>query len=316
MTPRITPAAGAVQEGWRALPVRALVQAMRPRQFLKNGMVFAALIFSVRLAWRPAYPETWFPLLLRSALAFVAFCAVCSAEYLINDVHDRASDRLHPRKRRRPIASGALSVRQAQAAAGLLFVVGLALGVALGWRFALALGGYAVLMLGYSYILKQLVLVDVITIAVGFVLRAMAGALAIHVPISPWLYLCTLLGALFLAVNKRRHELVLLQGGAADHRPILAEYSTPLLDQMSATVTSATVIAYSFYTFSADNLPANHVMMVTIPFVLYGLFRYLYLVYRRDEGGSPDELVVRDRPLIACVALWIVLAGTLLALFR
>ena len=293
-----------------------LVRAMRPQQFVKNGIVFTALVFSVRQAWRPGYPDTWLPLLLRAILAFCAFCAVAAGEYLVNDIRDSDADRLHPRKRFRPIASGEVPVPLAQTTATLLFAAGLTGGLALGWRFALVLTGYAVLMLAYSFALKAIVLIDVIVIAVGFVLRAIAGALAIGVPVSPWLYLCTGLGALFLAVNKRRHELVLLQNGAAEHRPILSEYSTHLLDQLSAMVTAATLIAYSLYTFSAENLPKNHIMMVTIPFVIYGLFRYLFLVYQKDEGGSPDEIVVRDRPLIACMALWICTAGVVLALFR
>jgi 4-hydroxybenzoate polyprenyltransferase len=298
------------------LPLPALLRAMRPKQYLKNGIVFTALVFSVRQAWRPAYPDTWLPLLLRALVAFLAFCAIASAEYLVNDIRDREADRRHPRKRFRPIASGELPVGVAQSAAVALFAAGLLIGVGLGWRFLCVLAGYAALMLAYSYVLKGLVLVDVLAIAVGFVLRAIAGAIAIGVPISPWLYLCTLLGALFLAVNKRRHELVTLQSSAGHHRRILEEYSTHLLDQLSAMVTAATLIAYSLYTFSAENLPKNHVMMVTIPFVIYGLFRYLYLVYQKDEGGSPDEIVVRDRPLLVCMALWICTAGVVLAIFR
>jgi 4-hydroxybenzoate polyprenyltransferase len=293
-----------------------LVRAMRPQQFVKNGIVFTALVFSVRQAWRPAFPDSWVPLLLRAILAFCAFCLVAAGEYLVNDIRDRDADRQHPRKRFRPIASGEVPLPLAQTTATLLFAAGLMGGLALGWRFALVLAGYAALMLAYSFALKAIVLVDVIVIAIGFVLRAIAGALAIGVPVSPWLYLCTGLGALFLAVNKRRHELVLLQNGAAEHRPILQEYSTHLLDQLSAMVTAATLIAYSLYTFSAENLPKNHIMMVTIPFVIYGLFRYLFLVYQKDEGGSPDEIVVRDRPLIACMALWICTAGVVLALYR
>lgn len=298
------------------LPLPPLLRAMRPQQFIKNGIVFTALVFSVRQAWRPAYPDTWLPLLLRALLAFCAFCAVAAAEYLINDIRDREADRAHPRKRYRPIASGEVSVPLAQTAAMLLFGCGFVGGLLLGWRFELVLVAYAAQTIAYSYVLKSIVLIDVIVIALGFVLRAMAGALAIGVPVSPWLYLCTGLGALFLAVNKRRHELVLLQNGAASHRAILDEYSTHLLDQLSAMVTAATLIAYSLYTFSADNLPKNHVMMVTIPFVIYGLFRYLFLVYQKDEGGSPDEIVVRDRPLILCMALWICTAGIVLALYR
>jgi len=293
-----------------------LVRAMRPKQFIKNGILLVALVFSVREAWRPLYPETWAPLALRSVLAFAAFCAVCGAEYLINDLRDIEGDRLHPRKRFRPIAAGEVSPSTAYLTAALLFLSGFSVGFGLGWRFGLILLTYGVIMLGYSYILKHIVIVDVLTIAVGFVLRAMAGALAINVPISPWLYLCTILGALFLAVNKRRHEILLLKSGATEHRPILAQYSLPLIDQMSATVTASTVLAYSFYTFSATNLPKNHVMMATIPFVMYGIFRYLYLIYQKEEGGSPDEVVTRDKPLLACMAGWVLTAGVLLAIFR
>jgi 4-hydroxybenzoate polyprenyltransferase len=305
----------AIAAQWeRKLP--PLVRAMRPRQFIKNAIVITPLVFSVGLAWHLSQPSTWMPLAIKVTVAFAAFCCVAAAEYLVNDVLDVESDRLHPRKRLRPIAAGELTPRTAQGTAALLFCAGLALGGALGWRVLGIVAAYTLLMLGYSYVLKELVIVDVLTVALGFVLRAMAGAVAIDVKISPWLYLCTILGALFLAVNKRRHELLILGEGAVDHRRILSEYSTQLLDQMSATVTACTVLAYSLYTFTADNLPANHVMMATIPFVIYGIFRYLYLVYRRDEGGSPDELVVRDKPLLACMALFLMTAMALLAIFR
>ncbi len=299
----------------RALLVPLLL-ALRPKQFIKNGVVFAPLVFTVRLAWRPLYPDTWLPLLGRSLLAFVAFCAVSAAGYLVNDLRDVEADRLHPRKRLRPIASGALGTRPALLTALAGYTAGMIAGVLLGWRFEATLAGYALLVLAYSFALKRAVILDVLVIASGFALRAMGGAFAISVPVSPWLYLCTVLGALLLAVNKRRHELLLLDADAVNHRPALAAYSLPLLDQMSSTVAAATVIAYSLYTFTAENLPTNHAMMVTVPFVLYGIFRYLFLVYRRDEGGSPDELLVRDLPLLACVALWLITAAGVLAIYR
>lgn len=296
--------------------VVALLRGLRPKQWLKNGIVFLAFVFSIRQAWSPLHPDTWLPLLSRSLLAFVAFSLVASAEYLINDLHDIDADRLHPRKRRRPLASGTLRPQVAGVAALLLAACGLGLGAVLAWRFGIVLLAYAASSLAYSYILKQIVIVDVLTIAVGFVLRAVGGALAIGVPVSPWLYLCTILGALFLAIGKRRHELLLLGDGSAAHRSSLEEYSAPLLDQMTSVVTASTVVAYSLYTVNAPNLPGNHVMLATLPFVLYGVFRYLYLVYSRDEGGSPEEILLRDRPLLIDIALWVLTAGVVLLLFR
>jgi len=310
------PCAPAAAAASRLQTIAALLLALRPKQFVKNGVVFAPLVFTVRLAWRPLYPDTWLPLLGRSLLAFTAFCAVSAAGYLVNDLRDIEADRLHPRKRLRPIASGALAARPAVYAALAGYAAGLLAGVPLGWRFEATITGYGLLVLAYTFVLKQAVILDVLAIASGFALRAMGGAFAIAVPVSPWLYLCTVLGALLLAVNKRRHELLLLDAEAVHHRPALAAYSVPLLDQMSSTVAAATVIAYSLYTFTAENLPTNHAMMVTVPFVLYGIFRYLFLVYRRDEGGSPEDLLVRDLPLLACVALWLITAAAVLAIYR
>ena len=223
---------------------------------------------------------------------------------------------MHPRKRRRPLAAGTLQTRTAVVAAVLLGGAGAALGAALGPLFLLALGAYALQSLAYSFWLKHMVIVDVLTIAIGFVLRAIGGALAINVPVSPWLYSVTLLGALFIAIYKRRNELLLLEAGATDHRPILAEYTTGLLDQMASVVTASTVIAYSLYTFTAAGLPENHAMMATVPFVLYGIFRYMYLVHRREEGGSPEEVILRDRPLLADVILWLLTSAAILIVFR
>lgn len=293
-----------------------LLRAIRPKQWLKNGLVFLALIFSIDQAWTPLDPGSWAPLLLRAVLAFVAFSAVASAAYLVNDLGDIERDRLHPKKRRRPLAAGTLLPRTAVGAAALLIGGGALIGVAIGPAFALALAGYLALTFAYSYVLKHIVLVDLLGLAIGFVIRAVAGALAIGVPVSPWLYLCTLLGALFAAIAKRRHELVLLDDSAAGHRPILAEYTTGLLDQMASVVTSSTVVAYALYTVTAENLPDNHAMLATVPFVLYGIFRYMYLVHRHDKGGSPEEVLLTDRPLQVTVLLWAAVAMTILTVSR
>ena len=295
---------------------RPLLTALRPRQWLKNGLVLLAFAFAVGEAWEVTDPDSWAPLLARTLLAGLAFCAVSSAGYLVNDLRDIERDRLHPRKRRRPLASGALSTRTAWATAPALLVAGGALGSALGWRFAAVLAAYLALTLLYSFALKHVAFVDLLALALGFVLRAVAGGVAIDVPISPWLYLCTLLGALFVAIAKRRHELTALGDGASGHRPILTEYSVGLLDQMMGIVAASTVMAYALYTVTAPNLPANGAMLATMPFVLYGIFRYLSLVHRREAGGSPEEALLQDRPLQLTVVLWIATAMTILVLSR
>lgn len=296
--------------------IRALLRALRPKQWLKNGIVALAFVFSIRQAWYPSQPDTWLPLLLRTGLAFVAFSLLSAAEYLVNDLRDLEADRLHPRKRLRPLAAGTLRPGVAVAAAIVLGAAGLVLGALINLPFGAILVAYGISTLAYSFWLKHLVIVDVLTIAIGFVLRAAGGALVIGVPISPWLYLCTILGALFLAITKRRHELILLGDESGAHRAALDDYSELLLDQMTAVVTAATVVAYSLYTVTAENLPANHAMLATLPFVLYGVFRYLFLVYARDEGGSPEEALLRDRPLIIDIALWLISAAAILLVFR
>jgi 4-hydroxybenzoate polyprenyltransferase len=243
---------------------------------------------------------------LKAVVAFLVFCALSSTVYLINDVLDREQDRRHPIKAHRPIASGALGSSTALAAAAFLGAGALIAALALGWQFFQVSGAYLVLLIAYSAFLKHLVILDVLTIAAGFTLRATAGAAAIGVPISHWLLVCTTLLALFIAMSKRRHELTLLTEAAIDHRPILGDYTPYLLDQMIAVVTASTLIAYAFYTISPETTAkfGTDLLSLTIPFPLYGIFRYLYLVHRRDLGGSPAELVVNDRPLLVCVALW------------
>jgi 4-hydroxybenzoate polyprenyltransferase len=276
-----------------------ILVSLRPRQWVKNLFVFGGLVFSQRLFTASVWPALG---------AFAIFCALSGAIYLLNDVADRDKDRLHPRKRERPIASGLLAVPVALGSAVLLIVAGLAAAVALSPRFAIVALAYVVLLSVYSVVLKHVVIVDVLTVAIGFVLRAVGGALAIGVDISGWLLICTILIALFLALGKRRHEYLTLEGEAARHRPILAEYSAGLLDQMIAVVTASTVTAYALYTMSPETVAKFHTQLLpaTLPFVLYGIFRYLYLLYRRQLGGNPSELFLNDRALLLNTIGWII----------
>src|SRR5262245_2067370 len=280
--------------------------ALRPGQWTKNLLVFAGLLFGLQLFVPGA--------LARAVAAFAIFCALSGAVYLMNDIADRESDRRHPLKAMRPIASGALPVPTAAAVAALLAVGALAASVALGWAFAVVAAGYLALQMLYSGPLKHVVIIDALTIAMGFVLRAVAGAVAVNVEFSHWLLVCTILLALFIALAKRRHEIVLLAGSAPTHRPILGEYTAYLLDQMIAVVTASTLIAYTFYTISPETEAkfGTHWLGLTIPFPLYGIFRYLYLVHRREGGGSPADLLLTDRPLLICVALWGVAVGVII----
>ncbi len=277
--------------------LRAALISLRPRQWVKNLFVFAAVIFSENL---------FTPLFWPALAAFAIFCALSGTIYLVNDVVDRFNDRRHPSKRLRPIASGALPVRVALGLAAVLLVASLAASFAISWRFGLVAVAYGALLVAYSLWLKHLVILDVLTVAVGFVLRAVAGAEAVDVAISGWLVLCTILIALFLALGKRRHEYLTLHGDAASHRPILAEYSADFLDQMISVVTASTVIAYALYTMSPETVAKFHTRLLplTLPFVIYGIFRYLYLLYRRELGGSPSDLLLSDRALLMNTCLW------------
>ncbi len=275
-----------------------LVISIRPEQWTKNLFVFAGLLFGRRLT-EAAHVAL-------AVETFLIFCALSAAVYLCNDVLDRESDRHHPLKSSRPIASGALATHTAVAAAMALGVGGIGAALAIRPLLAVVATAYVVLLVAYSLRLKHIVIVDVLTIAFGFVLRAVAGAVAVAVPISQWLLVCTTLLALFLALSKRRHELMLLAEGATGHRRALEEYSPYLLDQMVAVVTASTVVAYAFYATSADTAErlGTDRLALTIPFVLYGIFRYLYLVHQKQAGGSPSALLISDRPLLTCVALW------------
>ena len=261
-------------------------------------MVFAALAFSKHLFEHGP--------LVRSLLAFGLFCALSGAVYLLNDVADVERDRRHPVKRLRPIASGALSVRTATATAVALGLAALGASWLLGAGFLASAASYLALNLLYSFRLKEVVIVDVLSVSLGFVIRAIAGGAAIGVAVSDWLLICTVLLALFLSLSKRRHELTSLSGGAADHRAILAEYSPYLLDQMIGVVTASCLMAYAFYTTAEETRQKFQTdrLAWTIPFVLYGIFRYLYLVHQKEKGGSPTDVLLTDRPLLLDVALW------------
>ena len=276
----------------------ALLASLRPRQWTKNLLVFAGLIFSRGLL-EPA-------LVARSVLAFSLFCLLSGGVYLINDVIDAERDRAHPQKRHRPVASGRLPPAVALAAGVGLLAGATAAAFLLSARFGLVVLAYAVLLTAYSAGLKHVVIVDTLIIAGGFVLRALAGVVVLGIDFSDWLLLCTILLALFLTFGKRRAELRELEAGAIGHRPILSEYSPELLDQMIAVVTASTLMAYALYTMATE----THVRLgtarlpLTIPFVLYGIFRYLYLLYRRDLGGNPSEHLLTDLALLVDVALW------------
>jgi 4-hydroxybenzoate polyprenyltransferase len=281
----------------RSLGVLVLL-SLRPGQWTKNLVIFAGVIFGRRVFDTAA---------LGAAIsAFAVFCILSGVVYIVNDIADRDSDRQHPLKASRPIASGALPGGVAAIVAIVLGAAGLTAAYAIGRGFAAVATAYLALQMLYSGPLKHIVIVDVLTIAIGFVLRAAAGAVAVHVEISHWLLVCTILLALFIALAKRRHEIVLLAASAANHRPILGEYSAYLLDQMIGVVTASTLIAYVFYTISPETQAkfGTPWLGLTIPFPLYGIFRYLYLVHQREGGGSPADLLLTDRPLLACVALW------------
>ena len=287
----------------RRSPARAALAAMRPRQWPKNLLVFAGIVFAAQLG----DPVRW----AEALAAFVAYCAVSSAAYLLNDVRDAEQDRQHPVKRQRPIARGELSAKAALILSAGLAAGALAVAGWLGLASVALLLGFAALQVAYSFGLKHIVLVDVFVIAGLFVIRAAAGAEAVDVRISPWLLLCTVLLALFLALAKRRGELVLVGARETPGRPVLAGYSLELVDQLVSVVAASTVIAYSLYTFTARDSKA---LMVTIPFVIFGIFRYLLLVHRDDLGEEPEQVLLTDVPILVDIALWIVTAGLILAL--
>ncbi len=270
---------------------------MRPRQWPKNGFVFVALLFDGKMFHLPS--------VLAATGAFVLLCLMSGAVYLMNDLVDIESDRLHPTKKNRPLPSGQVTPKVAAAVAVASAAISLIAGYFLSAGLAAILLIYLLTQIAYTFKLKHVVLIDVLTIAAGFVLRIAAGVAVIEVErFSPWLYVFGGFLALFMALGKRRAELVLLGGNASNHRAILDDYSLELIDRLQGIVTTSAVVAYSLYTFLAEGLPENHAMMLTIPFVLYGIFRYLYLIHIRNEGGAPEDILLRDRPMQITLMLY------------
>ncbi len=273
-----------------------LIRTMRPKQWTKNAFIFVALLFDGKVL-NPDY-------LFITVAGFILLCLTASSVYLFNDLSDVEADKLHPKKRNRPLPSGQLSKGLALSAAILLPIISIPLSFVLNPIFGAILVGYLLLQIGYTFRLKHLVLIDVLTIATGFVLRVGAGVALVDVErFSPWLYIFTTMLALFLGFAKRRQELVLLDGKRGT-RMILEEYSIPLLDQLLMIVTATTIMTYALYTFSAEGLPENHLMMLTVPFVIYGIFRYLYLIQVRKITETPDEVLLKDAPMLAAVGAW------------
>ena len=295
---------------------KALLLSTRPRQWTKNLIIYFALFFSVKEAWDLGEPESAIAALGKATLAFALFSALTGAVYLVNDIFDVERDRLHPRKRLRPIAAGQLPVGAAWTAAAVLAVVSVGFAFVLEPLFGWVELAYLGTMIAYTLVLKRVVLLDVLMISGGFVLRAIAGAAVLATPISPWLYTCAGLGALLIALGKRRSELTAAGGAAPRQRETLEWYTPGLIDQLMAVVAPSVLLAYTLYTFTASNLPDNHAMMLTVPFVVYGLFRYIYLVHAKDLGESPEDIFVSDVPLVASIVLWLAAAATILVIFR
>jgi 4-hydroxybenzoate polyprenyltransferase len=276
---------------------RALIKSMRLRQWTKNIIVYAALVFDQQFFNLDAF--------LRTTAGFILFCLVSSAVYIFNDLADVESDRQHPVKKNRPIASGKLPLPVAWTTGIALVVISLPLGYILSPSFFVVLLVYFLLIVAYSLWLKHFAILDVLVIAAGFVLRVHAGVTLITVErFSPWLYVLTTLFALYIGFGKRRSELALLANGAGAHRKVLDGYTLPLLDQYITIVSGTTIVVYALYTFFAPNVPANHTMMLTIPFVIYGIFRYLYLIQVSHAAGAPEEVLLSDRPLQITALLW------------
>ena len=280
--------------------MKALFESARPRHWIKNVLLFVGLFFSQNILN--------VTLLIKSVLSFVLFCFVTSAVYIINDIADINRDKAHPVKSKRPLASGRLTIKTAVTSAIILISITLPLSILLDFQFGLVVLGYFVLILLYSFMLKNIVILDVIVIAVGFILRPVAGAIAINVEISSWLLICTTFLALFLAISKRRNELLLLKKDSVEHRKILREYDAKLLDQMIGAVTACTIMSYALYTTSQETITkfGTRDLIFTLPFVLYGVFRYLYLVYHKNYGGSPELIFFKDFSMIVNIFLFII----------
>ena len=294
----------------------SLLVAMRPKQWTKNLVVFLPLAFTINLSWDPTNADEVWDVLGSAASAFGLFCLLSSAVYLLNDLADAKKDRLHPRKALRGVASGRLSKVLAAFTAVTFIGASLPLGFLLETGYGWAQVAYVGISAMYIVIVRQLVILDVFAISAGFMVRAAAGALVISADPSPWLYVCTGLGALFIGFAKRRQELLTLKDEGREHRASLGGYSLPMLDHLITMLMAATLIAYMLYTFTADNLPANDAMMFTIPFVAFGIARYFYLVHARQSGGSPEEILIKDLPILLSVVGWVAATVGILWAYR
>ncbi len=290
----------------RGNPLFMLIKALRAYQWSKNLIIFAALLFAQEVFHVDK--------LVTSLLAFMVFCCAASATYLFNDLQDIEKDRTHPKKRDRPIASGAMSIPLAWGLLLVLYAVAAVIGIYVGYGFTAIVLGYVLMQLAYSLFLKHVIIVDVMILALGFVFRAMAGAVAIDVEFSNWLVVCTLFLALFLGLSKRRHEMTLLEGDASAHRAVLSQYSIHYLDQLILIVAGGAIITYTIYTCSADVVArvGTDKLYLTLPFVVYGVFRYLYLIHHKTGGGDPSRTLVTDVPLLSTVFLWAASCGVIL----
>ena len=296
----------------------SLVKSMRPRQWVKNLVIFLPLVFSLNEAWSLSTGNELptLTLLSKNIIALVSFIFACSAIYILNDLLDAESDRNHHSKKFRPIAAGEINTSIALFTAVLFTVVALLIASLVNTKLFYAVGAYMMLMVVYSLFLREIMILDIFAISSGFVIRVVAGALAINIPVSPWLYVCMGFGALFIALSKRHAELNVTETKNGYNRTTLQKYSLGLIETFITLALSTTLMSYILYTFTAPNLPDNNAMMLTIPFIVYGTFRYLYLVKERWLGEKPEDVLVTDRPLIICVILWLTVTVTVLYFFR
>ena len=295
---------------------KAILISARPKQWTKNLLVFLALIFSFKEGWSFSDVDQAIDVAQKSIIAFLLFCTLSSAVYLFNDITDIEKDRLHPTKKLRPIASGRLSLSTAWIITITLIAISLTFSIVLEPLLGGVSAGYTVLMLLYSRWTKNIILLDVFSISGGFVLRAVAGAVALTIPISPWLYSCTGLGALLIALCKRRSELSIAGELASNQRGSLQSYSLHLIDKFTVVVAPLTLLTYTLYTLTASNLPDNRAMALTIPFVVFGLLRYLFMVYKKDLGEAPEDIFLTDIPLIFSNIFWVITASSILIMYR
>lgn len=294
----------------------SLLRAMRPKQWAKNGIIYFAFVFTINERWELGEWGESLELFGIATAAFLLFCLLSSATYLVNDLIDAPQDRLHPQKRHRPIAAGVVSPRQAVVTAIAMFIVGVGLAFLLEPGFGVVVLVYLTLTLSYSIKLKQVAVVDVLVLSTGYVLRAVAGAVVIQVPISLWLYAVTSLGAMLIGFGKRRGEMAGAEEWASRQRPVLKDYTKTLVNSLIALTGTGVFVTYLVYTLTASNLPDNRAMVLTVPILAYGLYRYLHLVYHHNAGETPEEMFLGDRPLIATVILWLTTVLVVLVLAR